>query len=260
MRKNILFFLVISAFFVPVLGGAMGARNTATFVPILEKQPYPQKSSQYNFIHQTKGDLSSLFLDHFNSNSFSVAQKNLNQSPINIADKKPTWTKHTRSSNKKRRDRKPGNTLDKEDLLGEDYYKPINSTEVRKNISQHIITIEGICKTNQNADKRAVILESTLTELRNTIDSYLAKPYLSTQDSIYLRDIKENTSEIALGFGLSQNGSFIQNKETYNLSNNFLRSYYSYFNIEAGDTEGGFTPEGLKHKWAVQIYKGLNCL
>ena len=195
---------------------------------------------------------------------FALAEKPPSQSPrakkAVITEPKPGGKKSSLSKPalKSSKNRKPGGDfLDKESLLGEEYYKPeAASAEVQARTLQHISAVEKVCKSSLPFAEKAGLLTHRLKKLNAVIDLYLKKPYLLTPDRLFLQHIKENISPIALFAGLAQTYAFAKNQDL-DFSDNFLRHYYGYFNIEEGEK---LTVKGLKDEWAVKIYKALTCL
>ena len=180
-------------------------------------------------------------------------------------DRSPTSVGNRPTHNKARQDRTvSGTLLSKEELLGEDYKTPPNSLNLRKSVDNYLNQIEALCtQTTQTPGQKATQLSHLLQELKAVINTHLREPYLETQDSIYLRTIKNNISpDVLLSPGGELNGKELNadtiKSQASDLKNNFLFGYHTYYNIPAEQIEPSAIRE--QDEWAKKIYAGLSCI
>ena len=78
--------------------------------------------------------------------------------------------------------------LSKEELLGPDYGKPPDLTEVKAQIHSHIEAIAGLCQHQTLAEQINQLINSLLA-LREIIPPNLDRRHLTIKDAVFLRRV-----------------------------------------------------------------------
>ncbi len=161
------------------------------------------------------------------------------QSPNKAVDKKEEKNRNVANNQ---------NTLSKASVLGEDYYKPLESAPLRKAVGTHLQAITAVCETQKSLNEKVDHVHNTLKDLMRVIQNYL-KQRLKSDDGLFLRTIRDNIEELIPLFDA------IKQSPSINILDAFVRYYHFYYNLPDNTSVKEFPDE-----WAKQIYYGLECL
>ena len=140
----------------------------------------------------------------------------------------------------------------KEEFLGADYYKPIDSQLIRKPVMKQLQKIENLCQSKADRQEQINILESSLQKIRETADQYFEEPNLKSEDRLWIGGIKSCISRQ----NLSHNQPITQELLTeIDIKREFVLSYSNHYRLPDSTSV-----ENFPHQWAKMIYKGLDCI
>ena len=142
--------------------------------------------------------------------------------------------------------------ISKSDHIAQDFYNEPNLTRAKKKIGQNLERISGICKM-QTLDQKINTLNKTFRNLRKTCKVLLKKQNLSVKDHVFLSNISEGIDPRNIFFG-SKNitPQLVKNK-------NLAQSFLDHYAVQHGLPDDIDLQNDLDW-WAMQIFKGLNCL
>ena len=144
------------------------------------------------------------------------------------------------------------NEIDKEDLLGPDYYTVISSTKIEKELQDYFNSILSICDLkNKSHHYKLNVFKIRVTELRNYLDEMLNEVpshKINYAKRLKLAHIYSQTSEKNVQFLKIINSSSFKNK-TASLKNAFNNFYVFYSKRDEEDIS----------EWASKIIQGIEC-
>ena len=144
------------------------------------------------------------------------------------------------------------NILSKADVLGEDYYKDLESEPIIREVNIHLQAIVNICETKNTLGEKVDSLNSSFQSLKDLIAGYLGESNLSTNDGLLLRGIRSNIAQDRISYGQPITEELVGEVD---IKNQFLIAYHVHYNLPDN------TPvEKFPDEWAKQIYAGLDCL
>ena len=167
------------------------------------------------------------------------------------AKQKPTAQKSKSLSNK-RTSASVHYDKAKEEFLGVDYYKPIDSQLIRKPVMEQLQKIKNLCQSKANLQEKINILESSLQKIRETADQYFEEPNLKSEDRRWIGGIKSCISR----HNLSHNQPITQELLTeIDIKREFVLSYSNHYRLP-----DSIPVKNFPHQWAKMMYKGLDCI
>lgn len=144
------------------------------------------------------------------------------------------------------------NILLKEDVLGEDYYKDLESEPLRREVGAHLKAIENLCEKERTLAEKVDILTNHFQQIRTLVANYLREPNLQINDGLFLRGIRANIAQDRISYGQPITEELVREAD---IKNQFLIAYHVHHNLP------DHTPvEKFPEEWAKQVYAGLDCL
>ena len=150
-----------------------------------------------------------------------------------------------------------GQSISKEEILGEDYYKPFDSKEIHAVLDPLINNIANLCQYN-SLEQRAMQFKNTLEQLKKSIPIFLGKHNLQSDDHIFLLTIQSNVVEIF--FDVDE--KILEKIQTRQIApaRRFLSNYRLAYNVEGEAPLVFHYYDDWDDVWAEKIYTGLTCL
>ena len=165
---------------------------------------------------------------------------------------KPSSKSVNKKENKNRRLANKTALFSKTEVLGEDYYKDLDSEPIRREVGIHLKAIENLCETKRTLSEKINSLNDSFQALKDLIIDYLNESNLGTDDALFLRGIKANISIDSISYGRPITEKFVKEID---IRKQFLIAYRGHYGLPED-----MSAEKLPHEWAKQIYNGLNCL
>ena len=170
---------------------------------------------------------------------------------IKITNQKHTAQK-SKSLSKKRTSASVHYDKAKEEFLGADYYKPIDSQLIRQPVMEQLKKIENLCQSQASFQEKINILKSSLQKIREIADQYFEEPNLESEDRLWIGGIRSNTSRRNISYNQPITQELLMEID---IKREFALSYYNHYRLP-DDT----SVENFPHQWAKMIYKGLDCI
>ena len=140
----------------------------------------------------------------------------------------------------------------KEEFLGPNYYKPIDSQLIRKPVMEQLRKIENLCQSKANLQEKINILTSSLQKIREIANQYFEEPNLESEDRLWIGGIKINISRRNISYNQPITQELLMEID---IKREFVLSYYNHYRLPENTRV-----ENFPHQWAKMIYKGLDCV
>lgn len=150
-----------------------------------------------------------------------------------------------------------GQSISKEEILGEDYYKPYDPKELYAVLDPLLENIANLCQYN-SLEQRAMQFQNTLEQLKKSIPIFLEKHNLQSNDLIFLSTIQSNVVEIF--FDVDE--KFLEKIKTGQIApaSRFLNNYRLAYNVEGEAPSVFHYYDDWDDVLSEKIYTGLTCL
>ena len=144
------------------------------------------------------------------------------------------------------------------DVLGEKYYKPLDSAIIRKKAEPYLTAISRLCQYPTLA-RRLHELKKHKKGLRKTIQYFLRDPNIQLKDHVFLLELKNHVVQpYFLNSAKKLTVRFI-NQHNLDLGKHFLTRYQLAYHLSPVNNHKNMA-NSFHHSWAQKVYQGIKCI